>query len=129
MEKFTGPSYRKFRGVRDRNMSAALALIRDSRSAAEYTGAALNATYSKFKGAAKIIGRIGGSTDRNGENWMQGKVCPGVPRFLRIAMQTPELNSAVIWLMQHGMESPEARKLIDRMERYAATAPEEGDQA
>lgn len=99
-------------------MTAALALVRDERAAAAYVGDALNTEYGPLKGTTKHIARAANSNLRSAENWLQRKVCPNVPRFLRLAMQCPELNAAVIWLMQNGPAHPQAAKRIEEMERY-----------
>ena len=100
MQKFTGHAPRKVRGEQDSNVSTALALIQNNRSAAFYVGGSLQRAYSKFKGTTKIVARTANSNERSSENWLQSRVCPDVPHFLRLAMQVPELKSAVKWLQK-----------------------------
>lgn len=106
-------------------MTAALALVRDERAAAEFVGDALSKEFGPLKGTTKHIARAANSNLRSAENWLQRKVCPNVPRFLRLAIRVPELNAAVIWLLQNGPAHPEAQKRMAEMERYLeANGPE-----
>jgi len=110
-------------------MTAALALIQDNQAAADYVGGILIDTYGQLKSRNKHIAQVANSNERSAENWTQRKVCPDVPRFLRIAMHTPELNAAVRWLMEHGSQSPQGQRVLAKMQRYIETMPEEGDRA
>lgn len=109
-------------------MGAALALVSNSRSAATFVADVLQSTFGPMKGTTKLVARAANANERSAENWLQRKVCPNVPSFLRLAMQTPELNAAVMWLMQNGPAHPDAAKRISAMESYLATQPEQGDQ-
>ena len=108
-------------------MGQALALVSSPREAAEFVGDVLSFTYGPLKGTTKVVARVANANQRSAENWLQKKVCPNVPAFLRLAMQTPELNAAVRWLMEHGASHPEASKRIEKMEAYLAVQMEEGD--
>jgi len=109
-------------------VSAALALIQDNRSAAFYVGGSLQRAFNRFKGTTKIVAKTANANERSSENWLQARVCPDVPHFLRLAMQVPELKSAVLWLLNHGMEHPDAAPLLGKIERYLDARPESGDQ-
>lgn len=117
------------RGERKGTMGLALALVDCPRTAAEFVGDVLQGEYGPLKSTTKVVARVANANQRSAENWLQKKVCPNVPAFLRLAMQTPELNAAVVWLMQHGAAHPEASKRITQMERYLGSTPEEGDHA
>lgn len=110
-------------------MNAALALVQDERSAAVVVGDALQSEYGPLKGTTKHVARAANSNERSAENWLQSKVCPNVPRFLRLAMQVPELNAAVMWLMQNGPAHPKAAQIVAGMEIFLASRPEAGDSA
>lgn len=99
-------------------MSAALALIQDNRAAAGFVSRALQGAFSRFKGTTKLVAAAANANERSAENWLQMRVCPNVPAFLRLAMQVPELGQAVQWLLQHGPNHPDAAHMIGNMERY-----------
>jgi hypothetical protein len=117
MQRSAVPNYQNIRGEQRANMSVALALIQDDRSAAAFVGDRLHEKYGPLKGTTKHVARAANSNLRSAENWLQKTVCPGVPRFLRLAMQVPELKSAVKWLLDHGMDHPDAARIIGRMEK------------
>lgn len=108
-------------------MNAALALVQDNRSAAVAVSQYLHAEFGPLKGTTKHAARAANANERSAENWLQARVCPDVPKFLRLAMQVPELNAAVMWLMQNGSGHPDADKLIRATESYLSGLPEEGD--
>lgn len=116
MRNPTGPGSRTFRGERD--MNGALALVQDNRSAAVFVGEKLQDEYGPLKGTTKHVAKAANSNARSAENWLQARVCPDVPRFLRLAMQVPDLNAAVMWLLRNGPAHPEAQRRIAAMERY-----------
>lgn len=123
MEMFAWTSHRNFRVDRIKSMSQALALVQDPRAAAQYVGDILTIAYGPLKGTAKHIARVANANERSAENWIQKKVCPNVPTFLLLAMQVPELNAAVTWLMQNGPGHPEAQRHMAEMERYLHVHP------
>lgn len=116
MERFTRHRAQKIRG--ERIVSGALALVQDNRAAAEFVGDVLTIEYGPLKSTTKHVARAANANIRSAENWLQRKVCPNVPAFLRLAMQVPELNAAVIWLMRHGPGHPEFEKVSANVERY-----------
>jgi hypothetical protein len=129
LERFTQPTPGKFRGERGENVSPALALIENNRSAAEFIGDVLLDTYGPLKGTNKHIARAANGNERSAEGWVQKRVCPDVPHFLRLAMRTPALNAAVMRLMQHGMNSPEMQRQMNLLARFIESEPEAGDRA
>lgn len=108
-------------------MNTALALIQDNRAAAMVVQESLHVEYGPLKGTTKHVARAANANERTAENWLQARVCPEVPKFLRLAMQVPELNAAVSWLMRHGTAHPRAQVIIAEIERYEAAAMEAGD--
>jgi hypothetical protein len=99
-------------------MTAALALIEGNREAADFVGNVLYVEFGPLKGTTKHAARAARSNERSAENWLQKRVCPDVPRFLRLAMNVPELNAAVMWLLKNGPAHPEAQRRIEAMESY-----------
>jgi hypothetical protein len=125
MRKPTYQFLRNFRG--ELTMNAALSLVQDNRAASAFVRDALQSEYGPLKGTTKHVARAANSNARSAENWLQARVCPDVPKFLRLAMQVPELNAAVMWLMQNGPAHPKASRIIATMEQYMSTLPEPGD--
>lgn len=111
----------------ERPMNAALALIEGNREAALFVQDKLQVAYGPLKGTTKHVARAANANERSAENWLQARACPEVPRFLRLAMQVPELNAAVTWLMQNGPAHPKAAAIMASMGRYLEARPEEGD--
>lgn len=125
METSAWIAHRNIRGERGRNMTLALALVQDQRAAAQLVGDILTIEYGPLKSTTKHIARAANANERSAENWLQRKVCPNVPAFLRLAMQVPELNAAVCWLMQNGPGHPDYEMNTAKVESYLeARGPE-----
>ena len=108
-------------------MNAALAL--DTGTITQFVSDALRRHVGQSKAGAKVIARIANSNERAAENWLQARNAPDVTHFLRLAMEVPELKSAVAQLLNLGDHDPQKLRLMQEIERYAASRTEAGDSA
>lgn len=105
-------------------MTDAFALILGEKEAANFVSMCLDASYGSLPSTLKLIARAGNVTVPCAKNWRQALVCPHTPSFLRLAMKTPQLNAATMFLMRQGEAHAEAEKLLQTMEEtYSLIKP------
>ena len=103
-------------------MSAAIALVESRAGAAEFIAGAARRYWANDNSAVKRVARVVKRGERTAENYWNGKVTPGVPEFLLLAMEIPELRAAVAQLLKLDVNhDPAALKLLDEIRRYAET--------
>lgn len=103
-----------------RTMNAA-ALLDTRSTAAEFIGDIVRAHFANDNSGLKRVARIVRRGERTAEGYWQGKSAPGVPEFLRLAQEVPELRAAVAALLQLDINrDPRALAIIDYVERVLA---------
>jgi hypothetical protein len=111
---------RNFRGRG--GMSAALAIEREVREL-------VPEVLRRDRRSAKIIALHVGATPRAVENWRQGDNLPTISHFLALAMDNPQLRSFIARVLKLDPLDPQRKQLLKQLADFAASLPEEGDQA
>ena len=100
------------------------ALIDTRSTAAEAIAEATRAHYGNDNSPVKRLARVVRREERTAENYWQGKSCPGVPEFLRLAMEVPELRAAVAQLLKLDItHDPRAHRLMQQITGMLAEHP------
>lgn len=96
-----------------RTMNAA-ALLDTRSTAAEFIGEIVRSHFANDNSGLKRVARIVRRGERTAEGYWQGKSAPGVPEFLRIAQEVPELRAAIAALLQLDINrDPRALAIMD----------------
>lgn len=101
-------------------MSAALARIEDE-------GRDLIAR-AAHREPAKVLARKIGRSPRHVDNLRAGANEPRWPTLIALAMQSPELRSAIGRWLGFEQTAPDVQRAIDELRRYVEARAEEGDQ-